>query len=367
MASVPNPHKGTANWFQNTISDIGKAFGAPTIFDWDTDAARSDAWDYGESNTKRGLDSAAGREVQAHLSRANPQDPNYNNRGDYIGDTTDNSSVDANYIAQQSAAQAAAQRAAALEQQANPLRQALSSLDIVRDNRRGEIDSEYDRNIGAYDEQMEQDRATYDKQVTQNEQNQAGNRQAALLAAARGGSGLRSVLGSLGALSGSGAQLADRAIQTEANKDIGEADRAFNTSADTINTAWSNTEREDRQRRLDAEAAKTNRLNQADQDYFSNRQNVLTQLANLFGVDTTQGAQYASEAGSLYPQIASASRTAVADYAPSSSLYSPQALETYKAGTRDMTVGNTIGAGGDALNAPLVAGSDRRRREEELA
>lgn len=249
--------------------------------------------------------------------------------------------------------------------QVNPLLQALSSTDTVRDNALGTAQRTFDENMKAYTAENAQDRANYEKQVGQNESNLSANRQAALLQAAQGGQGLRSVLASLGALSGTGGFLADRAISQAANKDIGAADETFKTSADTLNTAWMDTERKQRQRNADAEAALANEQNEARRSYAQSRQGILSQLSNLYGGDTAQGRQYASDAAALYPTIAQNTSKAVAGYQASSPLYSQQALDTYKAGVNDLTVGAQAG-GAEGTNPSLFA-LQQRRRDEELA
>lgn len=249
--------------------------------------------------------------------------------------------------------------------QLDPLMAALSSTDTMRTNAQNEARSLYSKNISAYNAEDANDRQNYDKQVQQNEGNLATNRWASLLQGAQGAQGLRAVLGSLGALSGTGGQLADRAVASAANKDIGEANETFNTNAEGLNMAWQGTEREQRQRRSEADAARDNDLRGADSSWAQSRQGILTQLANLFGAGTSQGAQYSSEAAALYPQVAQGSNRAVASYQAASPLYSQQALDTYKGGVRDLSVNTRGGAtpGGPAL----VAAPTPRRRDEELA
>ncbi|TXH12301.1 MAG: hypothetical protein E6R03_13095 [Hyphomicrobiaceae bacterium] len=250
--------------------------------------------------------------------------------------------------------------------QVNPLTSALSSTDTVRDNAKTTATSLYNKNVLAYDAEDANDLANYQKQVGQNEGNLAANRWAALLQAAQGGRGLRAVLGSLGALAGTGSTLADRAVTGAANKDIGEAGDTFETNADQLNTAWQETERQQRQRREDAVAARDNELKAADRDWASSKQGILTQLANLFGVGTSRGNTYASEAASLYPTIASNTQQSVAGYQAASPLYSQQALDTYKGGVSDLTVGARTGGVAGGTPGPLVAAPTRRRDEEVI-
>lgn len=248
------------------------------------------------------------------------------------------------------------------DSQVNPLLEAIASLDSIRQNALNAARDRFNKFGAQYDTEDANDLATYNRQVDQNEMNLASNRQAALLAAAQGGRGLRAVLASLGALSGTGSQLADRAIANSANLDLGDAQDSFETNVDTLGSAWQQTEREQRQRRLDAEAALENDRQAAESTFLTSKQGILGKLADLFGAGTARGNQYASEAASLYAPLARTSRTAVSDYARPDSLYSQQNLDTYKAGAGDLTV-KASGGGNSNSNSSVFTTTQRKKDE----
>lgn len=264
------------------------------------------------------------------------------------------------------AAASAAQAAAARQAQVNAVLAGLAPLDTVRSNARTRAQQAYEQMLAQYGAEDARDQENYNKQTFQNEQNLSTNRQAALSSAAQGGKGLRSVLAAMGALSGTGQTLANRAVSNQANLDLGQARNAFDVNADTLGTAWSDVERQQRQRRTNAASALENEQAAADLDYYRNQQNVYNRAADIFGAGTPEGNDYIAKATSLYAPIAGATRTNVAKYDAASPLYSQQALQNYKAGTGDMTVGMQGGASSNVINNPLYALS-QRRREEQIA
>lgn len=257
-----------------------------------------------------------------------------------------------------------AQQAAARKAQVDAVLAGLSPLDTVRANAQNRAQSTYDEMLKQYGAEDARDKANYGKQVTQNEQNLSTNRQAALSSAAQGGRGLRSVLAALGALSGTGQQLADRAISSQANLDLGQARNAFDVNADTLTSAYEDVERQQRQRRSNAQAALENEKAAADLDYFRNQQNIYNQAANIYGAGTPEGNEYITKASALYAPIAGATRANVAKYDTASPLYSQQALQNYKAGTSDLTVGAQQGGSSNVINNPLYAMNQKRRQEQ---
>ena len=100
---------------------------------------------------------------------------------------------------------------------------AISSLDIERDTGYRNIDDSFNSLISRYGKEAAQNEADYREQGETNTNNLVKNKQNALVAAAQGRRGLRGSLAAIGALSGDGGVLADRAVTAAANQDIGEA------------------------------------------------------------------------------------------------------------------------------------------------
>ena len=272
------------------------------------------------------------------------------------------------YAAQYQAAQqaaAAAQEANARAAAANPLIAAYNALGGARDTANTRARSDYDATINQYNDQFATDRTKYQGQVTQNEQNLTGNRQAALLQASQGGQGLRAVLAAMNALGGTGSILADRAISQAANKDLGQAQNNFETNAATLQGAWADTEAQDKQRRAQANSALQAAYNAADTNYFNNKIDILGKLANVFGADSAQSQNYANQAASLYGTVAKIPQGQAVSYTPVSSLYSPQNLSKYLAGTNDLQVQTQSGSQGP--NTPRVYATVSQKRKDELS
>jgi hypothetical protein len=85
--------------------------------------------------------------------------------------------------------------------------------------------------------QDQQDQLDYNHQVQQNHENRATAVQDAEQSAASGSQGLRAILASLGALDGTGRELAGRAVADSANNDIGTTDKTFQNNATAIQNA----------------------------------------------------------------------------------------------------------------------------------
>lgn len=260
--------------------------------------------------------------------------------------------------------QAPAAPAGPSQEQLDPLLASLGSLDEILANKNSQSRAEYNRAIKGYDEQDALDKAAYGKNVFQNENTLTSNNQAALLNAANASTGLRGVLSSLGGLAGSGVDIVRRLVGLAANQDTGAARQTFDVNADNLNTAWSQAEREQRQRRQDAEATLDNNLQNNEAGVLTSRQSIYQQLANLYGDQLPEGKTYASKAAALAAPIAKTTKATVAPYAKASSSFSPAALQSYLAGTQNLNV-NTSGGGSETpINSPIFSTG---KKKDQLA
>lgn len=251
---------------------------------------------------------------------------------------------------------------ALLDKQASPLLSSLSSLDTVLGNRNQQAQDDYDRAITGYNAQDALDKQAYDQNVTQNNQNFTSGNQRALLNAANASTGLRGVLGSLGALAGSGAGVINHLVGNAENSDLGDARGTFDTNARTLSNDFARTDQLEKQRRADAGATLSNAKQNAQADVLNSRQSILQQLANLYGADTSQGVNYANDAAALAGPIANTTRATVAPYQAASSLYSPTALQDYLSGTRNLTV-NTSGGSQTPVNSPSYVAPGGQKKD----
>ncbi len=247
--------------------------------------------------------------------------------------------------------------------------QAIGSLDVERDTGYRNIDDSFGSLLSRYNKESAANEADYTEQGETNTNNLQKNKQNALLAAAQGRRGLRGTLSAIGALSGDGGVLADRAVTTGANQDIGEAGDTFATNAQTLDKSIKKARDEDADRRAEAETTRTNQRTALEGSIASKKQNYFQKLAEIFGQADRTGEANANlqAAGNLNNEIASKTRVASTAFAPRSAAFTPGDLESYLAGAGDMTVDVAAGGlGGEANPTSIVAGR-RKKEDKELA
>jgi len=267
------------------------------------------------------------------------------------------------------AARAAAEKSAMTQAAIDNTNKAVGSLDTELNTGYRNIDDSFGSVIGKYDTESARANEDYTEETVGNNKTLDRNRQNALIAASQGRRGLRGTLGAIGALSGDGAILADNAVRTSANQDIGESVDTYATNAQTLDKSKRRFDEEDQDRRREAETAKANQRTALEGSVAGKRQNLLQTLASLFS-DAGRGGEATSalnQAGDLNSVIASKSAVQATPFTARSAAFTPGSLESYLAGAGDMTVDVRGGAEG----APtLVAGRSlggRRRREDEVA
>ena len=245
---------------------------------------------------------------------------------------------------------------------------AIDSLGIEQDTGYRNIDDSFGSLIQRYDREAGRNEEDYGEQTVTNTNNLSKNKQNALLAAAQGRRGLRGTLAAIGALSGDGGKLADRAVTTEANQDIGGAADAFAGNAMQLDKAIGRFREEDKDRRAEAETTKTNQRTALEGSIASKRQQFYQKMAEIFGQAERTGDADAwlRRAGDLNNEIASKTRVAATAFAPRAAAFTPGTLESYLAGAGDMTVEVDPRGGGMRTPTSILAGRRGRKREEEL-
>lgn len=249
-------------------------------------------------------------------------------------------------------------------------RKAIGSLDDEYSIGNQNIDDSFGSLMGRYDRDRSRNQGRYDENTTTNTQNLQKGKQDALVSAAQGRRGLRGVLSSLGALSGDGEVLADRAVTTEANKDIGGATDNYATNAQNLDRAWGDYDEEDKDRRAEAKTARTNQRTALQGSIAGKRQGYYQKLAELFGEvdDVGSATKYLDKAGNLNQTIAQKGRVQSTPFSERKAAFTPGDLESYLAGAGDMTVQTREGGeGGTGGERSLVAGRrmGRGARDEE--
>lgn len=246
---------------------------------------------------------------------------------------------------------------------------AVDSLGVEQDTGYRNIDDSFNSLISRYNKESAANEADYNEQTETNTGNLQKNKQNALIAAAQGRRGLRGTLAALGALSGDGGVLADRAVTTAANQDIGEAADTFATNAQGLDKAIKKSREEDADRRAEAQTTRNNQRTALEGSIAAKRQNYFQKLAEIFGQADQEGAAngWLQRAGDLNNEIASKTRVASTAFAPRSAAFTPGDLESYLAGAGDMTVDVTAGGTGEGANPTSLVAGRKRKEERELA
>lgn len=251
----------------------------------------------------------------------------------------------------------------------NATQKAIDSLGTEREVGYKNIDDSYNSLIGKYDREKTRNEGEYTDQSNTNSTNLQKNKQNALLAAAQGRRGLRGTLSAIGALTGDGGALADRAVTTSANQDIGQAADTFATNAQGLDKAIDRFREEDEDRRREAGTTRKNQRTKLEGEIEAKRQDYFQKMAEIYGAAdrTGEANSWLDKAGGLNNTIAKKTRVASTSFSPRSAAFTPGDLEGYLAGAGDMTVDVAQGGGGGQMGAgqSILAGRGRRRDEEE--
>lgn len=237
------------------------------------------------------------------------------------------------------------------------------------DARLRNADGEYNQTIDRYNQDMNAQRNKYNEQVHTNDSNLAKNKHNALLAQVQGRRGLRSAMAAAGALSGDGEVLMNRAVKNALDKDVDGATNAYAQNAQQLNTAWRETEEEDRQRREDARAQHANNRQAAEADIFGERNKISRNIANAYRELGNTAQAQALDARAQQEADAAAARQGkqYAKIMEKKVAFSPAELEQYLAGAGDMSVKigdqGTDGLSNTSANI-LKALSDEEKRKQ---
>jgi hypothetical protein len=214
-----------------------------------------------------------------------------------------------------------------------------------------------------YDAQTGKATKTYNDQSDSNQTNLQTNKQSALLNAAQGRRGLFGTLASLGALNGSGIDLANGAVQAGANEDLSGAASTFATNKTNLDGAIEAYKEADAERRQHAADAADNNKRGVRNQAAQTRQSFYSNLANDFQAEgnTGQAKHYTDLAASLYPEIASTTIPTMS-LTPESAAFTPTSLANYLSANNTL-VSTTAPAGsstGPSGLPGLVASTKRK-------
>lgn len=217
---------------------------------------------------------------------------------------------------------------------------------------------------GKYDAEAANENQNFTNQNDVNTQNLQRNTQAAMVNGAQGRRSLFGVLASLGALSGSGIDLANLAVQHGVNADLGDANGTFNQNKAELEQAHNNFTTLDNNRREKgqeaAKAAKQGVLN----DVATERQKMYSQLSNDYADmgDTNNAKKYADLAASLFPAISNSSFPTAGDVSYTPMAYTPSTLAQYVAGNNTPRVSSTPAVPG-GLPGLVVSPAQRKQAQ----
>lgn len=244
---------------------------------------------------------------------------------------------------------------------------ALASLDTELNTGYKNIDDSYNSVVGNYDVEAGRVRKDFDEQTVTNNQNLQKNQQSAMQAAARGRRGLYGTLASMGALSGDGQKLADEAVVSTANEDLGGASETYQTNATSLTKAFTNFEDEDRRRRAEAETARNNSRTSIEGSIASKRQNMFQKMAEIYGEagDQNNATTYMNRAGDLNEEIASKSAVQATPITARNAAFTPEAMKQYLAGAGDMSVRVAPSESSGVGPSRIIAG--KKKREDEFS
>lgn len=235
------------------------------------------------------------------------------------------------------------------------------------------VDSQYNTGVAAIDDALGKLQGRYNEESTANEKsftdstnnnisNLQKNKQTTYVNAAQGRQGLFGSLASIGALSGDGISLANRAVQQGANADLAGADENYRTNADNLTGSIEAFRRDDKYRRENAETsaknAKTNAANEAAKARLSFYSNLVNDYSAM--EDANNAKLYTAKAQEQYPALA---KTSVPDanLAYTGAAFTPTTLENYIAGADSTVVNATPTQPGQTLPG-LVASPTKKKQ-----
>lgn len=241
----------------------------------------------------------------------------------------------------------------------------LGSLDSSFNSGNAAIDQQLADVEGIYNTEKTAATTRFDSSNTSNNQNYQKNYQTSLVNAAQGRQGLFGKLASIGALSGDGITLANRAVAKGANDDISGAADTRDANASMLKEKFDDFTLEDERRRSEAKsaAAAAKKVNQGNT--AKTRQEYYTKLSNDYAEMGNEGEakRYAGMAGSLFPEIALAA-TPAAGIQRQTAAFTPSTLADYMAGQDSTIVEAVPTQPGEGV--PGLVASPKKKKETQL-
>lgn len=238
----------------------------------------------------------------------------------------------------------------------------LSAIDQQTSTGIASIDKALGGLNGQYDTEKTTNEGSYTANSDQNQTNLQKNKQTALVNAAQGLQGLNGILSSIGALSGSGLQLRDRAVQQGANEDLSGAADNYGVNQAALDTSIGTFRQEDDRRRKEAATAADNARANVNNNAATNKLQAFKSLADDYSQmgDSANAQKYTGLAAALFPTIAATS-VPNSDIAYKGAAFTPATLASYIAGANPTTVSTTAAAPGQQPG--LIATTPQKKKQ----
>lgn len=218
---------------------------------------------------------------------------------------------------------------------------------------------------GQYDEETGANNKTYQTNSDTNQGNLQKNKQSSFINAAQGRQGLFGTLSSLGALNGSGIELANNAVKHGADLDLSSAADNYATNQSGLDTAIETYRREDKSRRENAELQAGNAKTNVNNDAARSKQNFYKNIANDYDLMGNAGGakDYSDRAAALYPQVA-ATNVPNANLGYSAAAFNSPSLASYIAGAGGTQVSaSAANPSGPAGQLPGLSASESKKKQ----
>lgn len=218
---------------------------------------------------------------------------------------------------------------------------------------------------GQYAEEAAANEKSYTDNSNTNQGNLQKNKQSAMVNGAQGRRGLFSTLSSLGALNGSGIDLANNAVKRGVEVDLSGAGDNYATNQSGLDTSIGTFRREDKNRNANADLTAGNAKTNVQNDAARSKQNFYKNIANDYDEmgNAGESSRYSGMAAGLYPAVA-ASNVPNANLGYSAAAFDAPSLESYLAGQGGTQVTATpanAGAGANALPGLTVGGTAKKK------
>lgn len=211
--------------------------------------------------------------------------------------------------------------------------------------------------LGSYGTDSDNYTREYTDNSNANKSNLESNTQAALLNASRGRQGLFGVLAGLGALNGSGIDLANNAVREGANADLGTANDTYGTNQSALDQSIGDFNLSNEARKKEAGDSATAATTALENSTLTTEQQAKKAIADDYAAEgnKAQSDAYQKLVAALYPQIGQTVNAAPAiSYTPTP--YTAPTLNKYVGGSsRTATTVATIPGSGDNPIPGLVA------------